>query len=132
MFITTYRVYYEDTDAAGIVYHANYLKFAERARTEWLRMLGYSQHELMTLQQIMFPVYDLSIQFLHPAKLDDLLEITVELKELKNVTMRIKQQILCEDKVLATLDVSIASCNLNKKPVRFPTQLLEKLKGQSL
>lgn len=130
-FQTNYRVYYEDTDAAGVVYHANYLKFAERARTEWLRSLGFSQHKLMNDEKVVFPVYELFIKYILPAKLDDLLVVTVKILEINRVTMKISQEILCEDRVLATLDVSIASCNLEKKPVRFPHSILEKLKNGS-
>lgn len=130
-FQSTYRVYYEDTDAAGVVYHANYLKFAERARTEWLRSLGFSQHKLMNDEKVVFPVYELSIKYILPAKLDDLLVVTVKILQINRVTMKISQEILCENKVLATLDVSIASCNLEKKPVRFPQCLLEKFKKSS-
>jgi acyl-CoA thioester hydrolase len=122
------RVFYEDTDAAGVVYHANYLKFAERARTEWLRSLGFSQHKLMLEDEVVFPVYELSIKYIKPAHLDDLLDISVDIVEIKSVTMKISQKISCESRLLATLEVFIASCNLDKKPIRFPSSLLEKIK----
>ena len=122
------RVFYEDTDAAGVVYHANYLKFAERARTEWLRSLGFSQHKLMLEDEVVFPVYELSIKYIKPAHLDDLLDISVDIVEIKSVTMKISQKISCDGRLLASLDVAIASCNLEKKPVRIPSSLLEKIK----
>ena len=74
-FILHTRVYYEDTDAAGIVYHANYLKFMERARTEWLRQLGYDQRALAIEHELGFVVRKMTIDFVRPAKLDDELEI---------------------------------------------------------
>lgn len=69
------RVYYEDTDAGGVVYHANYLRFFERARTEWLRQLGYSQAQMARDQDLLFTVVDLQVQFHSPARLDDALRV---------------------------------------------------------
>lgn len=69
------RVYYEDTDAGGVVYHANYLRFFERARTEWLRQLGYSQAQMALEQQVLFTVVSLETQFHSPARLDDALRV---------------------------------------------------------
>jgi acyl-CoA thioester hydrolase len=123
----SYRVYYEDTDAGGIVYHANYLKFAERARTEWLRLLGFEQSKLMLEEKILLPVYHLEISFLSPAKLDDLLHFEIQLLELKYVSMKLRQHIKCENRKLAELDVTIACVNLEKKPTRLPKQLYEAL-----
>lgn len=127
-FQTSYRVFYEDTDAAGVVYHANYLKFAERARTDWLRGLGWSQNKLMLEEQVIFPVYELSIKFFKPAVLDDVLTVTVELIEISYVTMRILQKIFKQEVLIATIDVGIASCNLDKKPVKFPKDIFNILK----
>jgi acyl-CoA thioester hydrolase len=85
----------------------------------------------MNDEKVVFPVYELSIKYILPAKLDDLLVVTVKILQINRVTLKISQEILCENKVLATLDVSIASCNLEKKPVRFPHCLLEKFKKSS-
>lgn len=74
------RVYYEDTDAAGIVYHANYLKFMERARTEWLRHIGYDQRKIATEYQLGFVVRKMEIDFIRPARLDDQLNIVSTVK----------------------------------------------------
>lgn len=122
-FKTSYRVFYEDTDAAGVVYHANYLKFAERARTEWLNFLGFSQHELMLKEKVVFPVYELSIKYLKPAFLDNILEVVVDLIEVKNVTMKFSQKIFHKKELLATLEVSIACCDINKKLIKFPEEI---------
>ena len=126
--MVSYRVYYEDTDAAGIVYHANYLKFAERARTEWLRVLGFEQSRLMLEEKVLFPVYRLEINFFSSAKLDDLLALETQILEIKNVSMKLRQIIKCENKKLASLDVWIACVNLEKKPTRWPKQLHKILK----
>jgi len=69
------RVYYEDTDAGGVVYHTGYIRYFERARTEWLRSLGYSQQRLVQEEGVLFTVVDLAIHYLRPARLDDLLEV---------------------------------------------------------
>lgn len=128
--ITTYRVYYEDTDAGGIVYHANYLKFAERARTEWLRSFHFEQSQLMKDSSVFFPVYHLEISFFSPAQLDDLLTIHTELVEVKKVSMKMRQIIQCNGKKMASLEVLLACVNLEKKPVHWPQELYAVLLSQ--
>jgi acyl-CoA thioester hydrolase len=88
------RVYWEDTDAGGVVYYANYLRFLERARTEWLRSLGYSQHSLAADPGILFMVVNLNIEYLRPARLDDALRVTCAPERDGRVTLRVRQQIL--------------------------------------
>ncbi|WP_298830922.1 tol-pal system-associated acyl-CoA thioesterase [uncultured Piscinibacter sp.] len=88
----TLRVYWEDTDAGGVVFYANYLKFFERARTEWLRALGFSQERLRNDTGAMFVVADTSVRYLSPARLDDLVEVTVLPIELGRVSMSLQQQ----------------------------------------
>ncbi len=88
----TLRVYWEDTDAGGVVFYANYLKFFERARTEWLRALGFSQERLRTDTGAMFVVADTSVRYASPARLDDLIEVTVEPLEIGRVSMSLQQQ----------------------------------------
>jgi acyl-CoA thioester hydrolase len=121
----TYRVYYEDTDAGGVVYHANYLKFAERARSDWLRAQGYEQAKLAETENIFFVVKSLGIVFHSPAKLDDLLSIQTELVELNYVSIKIHQCIKREDVTLATLDVTLACVGEAKKPTRWPAELYQ-------
>jgi len=87
------RVYWEDTDGGGIVYYANYLRFLERARTEWLRSLGHSQHELARTAGILFAVAGLSIEYRRPARLDDELLITCEPRAERAAAMRFAQRI---------------------------------------
>jgi acyl-CoA thioester hydrolase len=85
------RVYYEDTDAGGIVYHATYLRWMERARTEWLRALGAHHAALAERDGVQFVVADLDIRYRRPARLDDLLDVDLEVVELKRATLRVRQ-----------------------------------------
>ena len=96
-FVWPVRVYYEDTDTGGIVYHANYLKFLERARTEWLRRIGVEQSALKQELGIMFAVHSLEIAFHKPARFDDLLEVETRLGGHKNVSLVFDQQIVHRD-----------------------------------
>ncbi len=91
-FIWPVRVYYEDTDAAGVVYYANYLKFMERARTEWLRALGYEQDDLMQ-QGIVFAVRHVEIDYLRPARFNDSLEVVSRLSQVGRVGITFDQQL---------------------------------------
>lgn len=114
------RVYYEDTDAAGIVYYANYLKFAERARTETLRLAGFDQSELMREQGIGFVVRHATCEFLKPAMLDDLLTIETQLTDISRVSMAMRQTIRRGGETLVTIDVKLAVIGARRKPVRLP------------
>lgn len=99
------RVYYEDTDTGGVVYYANYLKFFERARTEWLRRLGVNQSELATRENLIFVVKDVELNYRKPARLDDLLRINSTVTRLGAASMRFWQtatrdgQLLCESSI---------------------------------
>ena len=81
------RVYYEDTDAGGVVYYANYLAFMERARTEWLRSLGYENQQLLDEQVVVFAVRRAAVDYISPARLDDLLEVVVSLSRIKRASL---------------------------------------------
>lgn len=87
------RVYWEDTDAGGVVFYANYLKFFERARTEWLRSLGHEQERLRAEHGTLFVVTDTAVRYRLPARLDDLLDVTVALQHAGRVRMSIRQQV---------------------------------------
>jgi len=117
------RVYYEDTDAAGIVYYANYLKFAERARTEALRLSGFDQSELMQSEHIGFVVRKCVCEFLKPAMLDDLLTIETRLSDISRVSMTMQQTIRRGPEKLVTLDVKLAVVGKSMKPVRLPENI---------
>ncbi len=88
----TLRVYWEDTDAGGIVFYANYLKFFERARTEWLRSLGHQQEQMRVQGGIMFVVTDTTVRYLRPARLDDLIDVTVHVKHAGRAQLTLAQQ----------------------------------------
>jgi len=86
------RVYYEDTDAGGVVFYANYLKFFERARTEWLRAMGYYQHTLVQTEGIMFVVKNTSVDYFSPARLDDELKLSVVVEKQRNASLEFLQE----------------------------------------
>lgn len=92
-FIWPIRVYWEDTDASGVVYHANYLRWFERARTEWLRARGYDQESMRTQLGVAFTVAGLEIRYLRPARLDDALEVTTQAIEIKRASLSFRQQL---------------------------------------
>ena len=120
------RVYWEDTDAGGIVFYANYLKFFERARTEWLRALGHSQQEMVDTTGCMFVVQDTRVRYLRPARLDDLLVVTVDVTERGKASLRITQQAWCGDRLLAEGEIRIGCvARATLKPTRIPGPILE-------
>jgi acyl-CoA thioester hydrolase len=120
----SYRIYYEDTDAGGVVYYANYLKFFERARTDFLRTLGLSQSELVAKENLIFVVRKCEIEYLSPAKLDDEIEVDVEVKEVKNVLILMEQKITKSEKILSRLSVEIVCVAAdNFKPKKIPENL---------
>ena len=117
------RVYYEDTDAGGIVYYANYLKFAERARTEMLREAGFHHTAMMAGEGIMLAVRRVSAEYLRPARLDDALEVTTSVTGLGAATIDLDQCILRETQELCRVHVTIACVGRDGRPVRLPTEL---------
>lgn len=117
------RVYYEDTDAGGVVYHGNYIKFMERARTEFLRSFGYNQQVLHT-QYRLFVVADCSVKFRRPAQLDDLLQVTAELESVGKVRLVFKQQVLRDDELLCEGRFVIGSVHSETmRPAAIPEAL---------
>ncbi len=127
-FVWPVRVYYEDTDAGGVVYYANYLKFMERARTEWLRALGFGQTALKEELGVMFVVRTLTVDFARPSLFDDALEVTVALAAVRGSVLEIAQQVRRAQQTLVTGNVSVACVNTQSfKPVRIPQSILEKL-----
>lgn len=117
------RVYYEDTDAEAIVYYANYLKFAERARTEFLRTLGYSHHQIRSEYNLGFVARHVEADYLASARLDDLLDIQTEVVDMRTASMTMKQVIRCQDKVLSDVTIVLVAVNPSGKAVRIPPQL---------
>jgi acyl-CoA thioester hydrolase len=122
------RVYYEDTDAGGVVYYANYLKFFERARTEWLRSFGLNQDKLAQEEGLIFVVRRASLDFVRPARLDDMLEVTVEPLKLARVYVQLAQEARRGAQVLARAEIQVACLNLRDfKPVAMPQSLRESI-----
>jgi tol-pal system-associated acyl-CoA thioesterase len=118
------RVYYEDTDAGGVVYHSQYLNFMERARTEWLRHLGFEQTFLRESLNILFVVHSMQIQFKKPAKFNDMLEVSSQLINLRLGSFECQQKILRDEEVLIEAQVKIACVDaLTFKPTGIPTQI---------
>ena len=126
-FVWQVRVYYEDTDAAGVVYYANYLKFMERARTEWLRALGMDQSTLLAEDAVVFAVRKVEISYLKPARYDDKLEVYTRIKQITAARMRFAQRII-RDCVLATSEIEVVCVNaMTFKPVKIPDHILQLL-----
>ena len=122
------RVYWEDTDAGGIVFYANYLKFFERARTEWLRALGVGQHALRESTGGMFVVTETSVKYHRPAKLDDQLRVTATLAEGGRASLVIAQQAWLGDTLLCEGTIRIGWVDAaSMKPARIPSSVLERL-----
>ncbi len=122
------RVYWEDTDAGGIVFYANYLKFFERARTEWLRSLGIEQRNLKETRGGMFVVAETTVKYLSPARLDDQLLVTARLEQIGRSTLTIHQQALQGDTVLCEGSIRICWVQADTlKSGRIPAEILETL-----
>jgi acyl-CoA thioester hydrolase len=124
------RVYFEDTDFTGIVYHANYLRFIERARTEMLRELGFHQgaiHSGDTGEALFFVVARMQIEFLRPARMDDLLTVATRPLKISAAVIELEQIVRREDEILFTAKVLIAAL-ADGKPRRLPPEIREKLK----
>ena len=133
MFVHPVRVYWEDTDAGGVVFYANYLKYFERARTEWLRGLGFSQEAMRRADGVMFIVSRTSVRYLAPARLDDLLRVTVDLREPGRASMTLFQQAWRGDNLLADGEIRIGCVGAaDFKPTRIPKTLVNALQTENL
>lgn len=121
------RVYYEDTDAAGIVYYANYLKFAERARTELMRSLGIEHRTLLASDGIAFAVRRCEADYLKPARLDDLIEVHTRVLALRGASLEAEQVVRRGADELARLKLRLACMDRRGRPARLPRPLAESL-----
>lgn len=129
-FAIAVRVYYEDTDAGGVVYYANYLKFMERARTEWLRMLGFDQSRLTREHGIVFAVRAASLEFLKPARFDDALDVSVDIADRGRASINFVQSITCAATLLCEGTVRVACLDAMKfAPCPIPDRVYAKLNG---
>ncbi|WGG53550.1 tol-pal system-associated acyl-CoA thioesterase [Rugamonas sp. DEMB1] len=123
------RVYYEDTDAGGIVYYANYLKFFERARTEWLRAIDVGQHALLREHDAMFVVKNVSADYHAPARLDDVLKLTLTIEKLGRASILFVQQAWCGDVLLNTARVKVGCVDSALRPRAVPPAVAAKMAG---
>ena len=126
------RVYYEDTDAGGVVYHSNYINFMERARTEWLRALGFEQDELKRNQNVLFVVRSIKVDFIRPARFNDLLDVTVAVKHTGRASLTLAQAIRLHEggNVLCHGEVRVASISADAfRPIPVPDMVLAVIAG---
>jgi acyl-CoA thioester hydrolase len=127
-FAHTVRVYWEDTDAGGVVFYANYLKYFERARTEWLRAAGFGQEQLRSELGLIFVVSDTALRYHRPARLDDQLRISVEPEPPRHVTLTLSQSATRGDTCLVDSRITIACVDAGTlRPRRIPKPVIETL-----
>ena len=128
-FKSRFKVYYEDTDIGGVVYYANYLKFLERARTDAISSLDFSNNKLIEKFGIFIIVKSCNLNFLRPAKLEDNLDIISKVIEVKNVSIKMKQNIFVNDSMIVEAEILLASVNnegkLSKLPDEFKNELIK-------
>lgn len=128
------RVYYEDTDAGGVVFYANYLRFLERARTEWIRGFGYEQDQLRDQLNVIFAVREVNIKYLKPARFNEQLSVTVENLQLKQASMAMQQKITrqTQDKIELIVNSTVNVVCLHSEsfsPCPIPKPMYEVLKS---
>jgi len=127
-FVWPVRVYWEDTDAGGVVYYANYLKFMERARSEWLRSFGFEQDVLREEAGVVFVVRRVEIDYLSPARFNEQLEVSVRLHEMGRASLSARQELIRGSTRLAEAVVTLACVDAARfKPVKIPEPLLQAL-----
>ncbi len=124
------RVYYEDTDAAGVVYYANYLRFMERARTEWLRDLGFEQDELSQQEGVVFAVRSASLEFIKAARFNDMLQVDVTVTATGKASVTLKQMITRCDELICSGEVRLACVDADRfTPKPIPAAMAAKIKN---
>ena len=124
------RVYYEDTDAGGVVYFVNYLRFMERARTEWLRRLGFDQSELRERQGVLFVVRGVEATYQRPARLDDALTVQSRLAALSRAALRFEQSIVRDGETLVSGSSEVICVGASSlRPTRMPEPLMQVLRS---
>ena len=129
VFTWNVRVYYEDTDAGGIVYYANYLKFFERARTEWLRAIGVGQQQLLEEHDALFVVKSVSADYHAPAKLDDTVRLTLSISKMGRASIVFLQQAWRGETLLNTAQVKIGCVDSSMRPRAVPDQVAERMRS---
>ena len=126
-FKSSFKVYYEDTDSGGVVYYANYLKFFERARTDAITSLGFSNNKLVEKFGIYIVVKSCNLNFLKPAKLEDKLNIISKVLEVKNVSIKMRQNIFVDESMIVEAEILLASINKVGKPSKLPDEFKNQL-----
>tara|TARA_B100000989_G_C19505578_1_gene456368 strand:+ start:1202 stop:1594 length:393 start_codon:yes stop_codon:yes gene_type:complete len=126
-FKSSFKVYYEDTDSGGVVYYANYLKFFERARTDAITSLGFSNNKLVEKFGIYIVVKSCNLNFLKPAKLEDKLNIISNVLEVKNVSIKMRQNIFVNESMIVEAEILLASINKVGKPSKLPDEFKNQL-----
>jgi acyl-CoA thioester hydrolase len=130
MFEWPVRVYYEDTDSGGVVYHSQYLNFMERARTEWLRQLGFEQDTLLQQHQCLFAVHSMQLNFRRPARFNDALTVKSVLQKHTPTSMTFAQSIYRNEQLLCDAEVRIACLNAERfRPMAIPTSIMTEIQG---
>jgi len=130
-FIWPIRVYYEDTDAGGVVFYANYLKFYERTRTEMLRAMGYQQDELIGQEKVIFVVRSVKIDYLRPAKFNEMLQVSAIVDSVRPASVTFAQDINCGERLLSQAHIKIACLDTETmRPKVIPEKLLEHFKHE--
>jgi len=125
----TVKVYYEDTDAGGVVYYANYLKFLERARSEAIYSLGYSNSDLLNKHGILLIVKSCNIEYKKPAKFEDILDLISEITSFTKTSFLMKQTILRNNELISEAVIHLVSVDKNGKPSKIPDELKHKLEN---
>jgi len=126
------RVYYEHTDAGGVVYHGRYMNFFDQARTEWLRHHDLQQSDMRQQEHVLLVVRGINIQYLRPAYLDDVLTITCDIKSYSAVRMVLEQVMTVDNREIASAEVTVVSVHDQRfKPMRFPQKYLNRLTNNS-
>ena len=126
-FKSNFKVYYEDTDSGGVVYYANYLKFLERARTDAITSLNFSNRNLIEEFGIYIIVKSCNLNFHKPAKLEDNLNIISKVLEVKNVSIRMKQHIFVNESMIVDAEILLASVDEKGKPSKLPVEFKSQL-----
>ena len=125
----TVKVYYEDTDVGGVVYYANYLKFLERARSEAIYSLGYTNSDLLNKHKVLLIVKSCNIEYKKPAKFEDILDVTSEIASFTKTSFLMKQNILRNNELISEAVIHLVSVDKNGKPSKIPDELKHKLEN---
>jgi acyl-CoA thioester hydrolase len=131
-FLWPVRVYYEDTDSGGVVYYANYLKFMERGRTEWLRSLGFEQDELREKEGVLFAVRKVGVEFRSPARFNDALQVSVRIISRGKASLGFRQEIrsAADGRLLCDGEIKVACVDASSfRPIPIPQALLSVISG---